>query len=192
VKKTFILLLFFIGLQYIFSQELQSDTVTPVQHETADLTADQQREALLPEVSSADGTSSASIGPQVPSRVMPIQSFDKNLTVFFTPEVNRAYYFCWDISAIGAFVINENYFINAGLALGTAGKIFELKTFVTSSVAPLKGIPLVLGLAYNYNGLPAYKTNMQTLMPQVSYNGRIAGATLGPSLRLNTFFNDFA
>jgi hypothetical protein len=105
----------------------------------------------------------------------------------FQPEYNRSLGFCWDISAFGSLKVNDLVTVKGGLALGTTGPVFDIDTFISGTVDMPFWTPLSFGLAYIYNGLPGYETNMHTLLPTVSVKGKWAGITLGFTLRFTGF-----
>lgn len=119
---------------------------------------------------------------------MDVEINRKELGIFFRPEYNRAFYFCSDISAVGAVELNERYTIKSGLALGNTGEEFDIKLFASGEAALPFAIPLYVSLAYMYNGLPGYETHTSAILPLVSLKGRWAGISAGTSLRFVSFF----
>ena len=119
-----------------------------------------------------------------------IQLTEKEAGLYLTPEFNRTFYSCWNFSAEGGVKINDRYGVMGGLAMGTAGTIFEIKAFAGGEAAfPLK-IPLVAGLLYNYNGLPDYENHIHSILPLVSLKWRLAGVSAGVGFRFNSFFGE--
>jgi hypothetical protein len=119
-----------------------------------------------------------------------LQISDKETDFYFTPEYNRAFDFCWDISALGRIKLNGQHTVKAGLALGTAGNVFELKGFVGGEAALPVGIPLFICLAYNYNGLPEYEYHAHSLPLLISFQGKRISASLGTNFRLASFLGE--
>jgi hypothetical protein len=119
-----------------------------------------------------------------------IQISDKETDFYFTPEYNRAFDFCWDISALGRIKLNGQHTIKAGLAMGTAGTVFEMKGFVGGDAALPVGIPLFICLAYNYNGLPEYDYHAHSLPLLLSFQGKRISASLGVNFRFASFFGE--
>jgi hypothetical protein len=107
-------------------------------------------------------------------------------------EYNRSFRFCWDIAALGSLELNDLVTLSGGLALGMTGTIFDIDTVIAGEVAMPFWSPLFLGIAYSYNGLTGYKTNIHTLRPTVSINGNRAGVTVGTALRFSDFADDSA
>jgi hypothetical protein len=119
-----------------------------------------------------------------------IQITGKNLEVYVTPELNRAFYFCWDISTIGSVNLNNRYTVRTGLAMGTVGNAFELKMFVGGEAAPFTRIPLSFSLAYKYNGIPEYEYHNHSLPLLAALKWKWAGFSLGYNFRFSSFFGE--
>ena len=119
-----------------------------------------------------------------------IQITGKDLESHFTPEYNRAYYFCWDISTIGSITLNNRYNIKTGLALGTAGSTFDIKLFTAGEAVLSSRIPIYLSLAYKYNGLPEYEYHNHSIPLIASLEWKWAGFSLGYNFRLLSFFGE--
>ena len=116
----------------------------------------------------------------------------KELGFYFRPEYNRAFYFCSDISAVGAIELDSRYTIKSGLALGNAGDEFDIKLFASGDAALPFALPLYVGLAWTYNGLPGYEAHTSAILPLISCRGRWAGLSLGTNLRFSSFFGESA
>jgi hypothetical protein len=119
-----------------------------------------------------------------------IQISDKEADFYFAPEYNRAFDFCWDISALGRIKLNGQHTVKAGLALGTAGTVFEMKGFVGGEAALPVGIPLFICLAYNYNGLPEYEYHVHSLPLLLFFRGKRISASLGTNFRFASFLGE--
>ena len=119
-----------------------------------------------------------------------IQITDKELVSHFTPEYNRAYYFCWDISTTGSLTLNNQYTIKTGLALGAAGSAFDIKMFTAGEAALPTRIPLYLSLAYKYNGLPEYEYHNHSIPLITSLKWKWAGFSLGYNFRFISFLRE--
>jgi len=109
---------------------------------------------------------------------------------YFTPEYNRAYNFCWDISAVGSVTLNDRHVINGGLALGAAGDTFDIKLFAGAETVFYTRIPIYVNLSYRYNGLPEYESHTHSIPLLVSLKWQRIGFYLGPSFRFSSFFGD--
>jgi len=112
---------------------------------------------------------------------------DKELIFYFSPEYNRAFNFCWDISAVSSFTFNNRYTVKGGFAPGTLGNVFYLKAFAGGEVKLPFIIPVHIGLNYNYNGLPEYENHIHSLPLLVSLKWNRAGAALGVNFRFTSF-----
>jgi hypothetical protein len=112
----------------------------------------------------------------------------KELGFYFTPEYNRAFNFCWDISAAGSIELNNRYSVNGGLAIGTTGSSFDIDLFAGGETFFYAGIPVYFSLAYKYNGLVEYENHTHSIPLLVSLKLRRAGVSLGPTFRLTSFF----
>ena len=121
-----------------------------------------------------------------------IQITGKELGVYVTPEFNRAFLFCWDIAAVGALTLNNQYTIRSGLALGTAGINFDIKTFAGGEAAPFAAVPVSFGLDYRYNGLPKFENHTHSILLLASYKTKWAGISLGHDFRFTSFFGETA
>ena len=119
-----------------------------------------------------------------------IQITGKGLGFFATPEYNRAFYFCWDISTVGALEFNNRYTIKSGLALGAAGINFDIKGFVGGEATPFATIPVGFGLDYKYYGLPEYEYHDHSIVLLAFVKTRRAGFSLGHNFRFNSFFGE--
>jgi hypothetical protein len=116
-----------------------------------------------------------------------IQITDKNLEAYFTPEYNRAYYFCWDISTVSAVNLNNRHTIKTGLAMGAAGSAFDIKMFTSGETALNTRIPLYFSLTYKYNSLPEYEYHHHSMPLMASLKWKWAGFSLGCNFRLSSF-----
>ena len=119
-----------------------------------------------------------------------MQITGKNLEVYLTPEYNRAFYFCWDISTIGSVNLNNRHTIKTGLALGAVGSTFDLKFFTSGETAPFAPIPIYFGLAYKYNGLPEYEYHDHSIPLMTSMKWKWVGFSLGYNFRLTSFLGE--
>jgi hypothetical protein len=111
-------------------------------------------------------------------------------------EYNRSYNFFGDISAIGAVELNHWMQFKAGISLGWAEGITEIKIFNNARFNLLKkwtqgplGL-LGLGFSWMYNGLPEYEAHSHTLLPVIYYNAKYGGISIGPSFRFTSYFNE--
>ena len=121
---------------------------------------------------------------------MDTQVTGKELWFYVTPEYNRTFLFCWDISAIGVLELNNRYTVESGLALGAAGNVFDIKGFVGGEAAPFANIPISFSLDYIYNGLPEYEYHAHSILLLASLKTRRAGFSLGHTFRFNSFFGE--
>jgi len=114
----------------------------------------------------------------------------KELGFFYSPEYNRTFNFCWDISTAGIVKLNDRHTIKAGLAIGFVGTIFEIKGFAGGEAALPVNVPLYVGFAYNYNGLPEYENQTHSIPLLFSYKGKRVGAVLGITSRFSSFLDE--
>ena len=121
---------------------------------------------------------------------MDLKITGKEIEVFCSPEYNRALNFCWDLSTVGIVKLNDSNAVNAGLALGSVGTVFEIKGFAGGEIALPVSIPLYIGLYYNYNGLPEYENHTHSIPLLFSYKGKRAGAVLGINSRFTSFLGE--
>ena len=107
-------------------------------------------------------------------------------------EYNRALGFFEDFSALGSLELNDRYTVRSGLSLGKIEDGIDIKAFMLGRMFPRVGKILHLDLAYIYNGLPAYKTHVHTILPLVSFSGRWVGISFGTGFRFTSFFGESA
>lgn len=118
------------------------------------------------------------------------QSSNKELSLCFTSEYNRALNYCWDISAVSTFIFKERYILNSGVAMGTTGNTFDIKCFIYGEAALFANIPVNLSLAYKYNGLPEYDNHSHSIHFTVSFKRQLWGISLGHNFRFTSFFGE--
>jgi len=111
----------------------------------------------------------------------------KELGFFYSPEYNRTFNICWDISTSGVVKLNDRHSFKAGFALGSAGTVADIKGFAGGETALSVNIPLYIGFAYNYNSMPEYKYNTHSLPLMFSYKGKRVGTVLGINSRFSSF-----
>jgi len=104
----------------------------------------------------------------------------------------RSSHFMGEIAGIGAVQLNNIIGFRGGLSLGRTLIDTDINIFITTEYSPFKKIPLSFSLAYIYNGLPEYKAHANSLVPFVSYYGKIAGISLGVNCRFSSFFGEKA
>jgi hypothetical protein len=119
-----------------------------------------------------------------------LQISDTETDFLFAPEYNRAFKFCWDVSALGRIKLNGLHNIKAGIAMGAVGTVFEMKAFAGGEAALPIGIPLFIGLSYNYNGLEEYDHHIHSLPLLVSFQGKRLSAALGVNFRFVSFLGE--
>jgi hypothetical protein len=108
------------------------------------------------------------------------------------PEFNRTFYYGAGISLSGTLELNNCFTFGTGFSLEAGG-------FATGDITqtynafgrpgfrfPLP-FPLELEFSYIYNGIPAYRTNMHTMLPLLSSRWKWAGLSLGMALRYTVF-----
>jgi hypothetical protein len=105
-------------------------------------------------------------------------------------EYNRAFEYIGDFAVSGAVELNNFFDAKAGLSLGGLEDGLDIKAFVSFFIIPLPVHELRINLAYIYNGLPDYETHSHSVLPYISYHGRLAGIALGINLRNTSFFGE--
>jgi len=121
---------------------------------------------------------------------MDIQITGKDLGFYLTPEYNRAFNFCWDISAVGSIDLNNRFSLTGGLAMGTTGNVFDIDLFAGGETFFYAGIPIFISLAYKYNGLAEYENHTHSIPLLVSLKLRRVGFSMGPTFRFTSFFGE--
>ena len=107
----------------------------------------------------------------------------------FEPELNRTFGSTVDFSGFGSLTLNTRFAMKGegGISLGTTGTVYDVKTFAKAEIGFPFRVPLSASFRYIYNGLSAYKTHIQSLIPMVSLNGRWAGLSIGPAWHFTVF-----
>jgi len=93
---------------------------------------------------------------------------------------------------IGTLELEEQLAFRGGLSVGRTIVDTEINTLLSTIYTPFSNIPLGFSVSYIYNGLPEYKTHTNSIIPLISYNGRIAGISLGTTFRFTRFFSENA
>jgi len=158
------LLLFCAGIANVFTQEPDTD----YEEEPAIVSAEEQKKTSFIYI-----TSSAA-------------------EAYLKGEYNRAYTYYGDISLIGSLELNNIINFRGGFAIGRSAGNFDISTFINTSYSPFARIPLKFSFSYIYNWLPEFKSHTHAVLPFVSFNGRIAGVSLGVNFRFSNFFDDAA
>lgn len=116
----------------------------------------------------------------------------KKLSLNFSPEYNRTFDFCWDVSAVGALEFNNRHVFKSGLAVGAIGDVFGIKGFIDSDITFFRKFPVNLNVAYKYNGLPEYENHTHSIQSLISLKRQRWGISLGCNFRYTVFFNENA
>ena len=111
---------------------------------------------------------------------------------FYRGEYTRGNDFLNELSAIGTLGLGEILTFKGGFAVGRTIVDTEISTLLSTIYTPFSAIPLGFSVSYIYNGLPEYEAHAHSIVPLVSFNGRIAGVSLGVNFRFTEFFGDTA
>jgi len=123
--------------------------------------------------------------------ILAVQSLPgEELGFYFTPEYNRSFNFCWNLSTVSSVTFNELYTVRGGLAMGGAGSKFDMKLYAGADAALPFNFPLYFSMFYNYNGLPGYETHSHSILPLISLKYRAAGISIGNTLRFTRFYGE--
>ena len=114
------------------------------------------------------------------------------IEAFLRGEYNRVFNYYGDISAIGSLKLNKMFVFKAGFSLGNAADSTNIKTHTSAAITPFLGIPLNFHVMYIYNEIPDYENKSHTILPLVSFNTAVFGASIGPGLRFTSFFDELA
>jgi hypothetical protein len=114
---------------------------------------------------------------------------NKELNAALKPEFNQSFYYCFAGEFAGSLEFNNLLDLGGGVSLGQTGDSFEINAFASAEfIFPLPWfLPLSVNAAYVYMGLPAWHTNVHTLMPLISLRYKWAGVSLGPAFRFTQF-----
>jgi len=114
------------------------------------------------------------------------------IEAYLTGEYNRVFNYYGDISAIGSLELNNIFVFKLGFSLGKSAASTNIKTHASAAISPFSGLPINFSVLYIYNVIPDYENHSHTILPLISFNTAIAGISLGPSLRLTSFFMEDA
>ena len=112
------------------------------------------------------------------------------LGIGFHPEYTRSFHYAWDFFVFGRLQLPGNFTAGGGVAAGKIRDIVDVDAYAFAEYAvPFweKYFPARIQFRYIYNGLPAYKTHVHTLLPLFSVNWRRFGFSLGETLRFTRF-----
>ncbi len=121
-----------------------------------------------------------------------IELTGKEVEAHLGGEFNRSYDFFGDISAIGAVELNHWMEIKAGVSVGWAEGITDIKIFTNARFNLLKNRPFGVGFSWMYNGLPEYETHSHTLLPLIYYNAKYWGIIIGTGFSFTSYFHESA
>jgi hypothetical protein len=176
VSVKIFLLVFFISLNNIHADEITDDEIEA----PAVQITDGEIEAPADEITDGEIEAPA------------VEITDGNIEAYLRGEYNRAFNYYGDISAIGSIELNNMFTFRLGFSLGKAADNTTINTHASAGIAPFSRIPLYFHLIYIYNGIPDYSNHAHAILPLVSYNTARAGISIGPSLRLTSFFDESA
>jgi hypothetical protein len=108
---------------------------------------------------------------------------------------NRGFYYFWDLTGFFSAEFNGNLRLDCAAALGQRGEIWGL----TAAAGLEYGlpffrpfVPLYLRARYLYDGLPAWETDTQSLIPSAALEWKWFGLSLGYTLRWTLFAGEAA
>jgi len=97
-----------------------------------------------------------------------------------------------ELSAIGSLELAEKLSFKGGFSAGRTIIDTEINTLLNTLYTPFTNIPLGISVSYIYNGLPEYETHANSIIPMISYNGKLAGISIGTNFRFTRFFRESA
>ena len=108
----------------------------------------------------------------------------------YVAEYNRALLFCWNVAATKTLDLNSRHDIRAGISLGEAGDVLEIRWFAGGAIAPFANASLRFAVEYLHGGLPEYEYRSDTLRVLTSLDRSRWGLAVGPALRFSSFFGE--
>jgi len=111
---------------------------------------------------------------------------------FYRGENKRGSDFLNELSVIGILELEEKLAFKGGISVGRTIIDTEVNALLSTIYTPFSNIPLGFSVSYFYNGFPEYEVHANSIMPLVSFNGRLAGISLGTSFRFTHFFGESA
>ncbi|MDR1747884.1 MAG: hypothetical protein LBR47_02360 [Spirochaetaceae bacterium] len=112
-----------------------------------------------------------------------IRITDASGGLFFKPEVNRSFNYCWNIGAQGEVTFNQMVFVEGGLFLGETG-VFNSNVFAQAGVHLPIPVDMSLCVAYIFNSFSEYKSKIYTVTPKTVIRFRYGGFAVGYSMRM--------
>jgi len=112
------------------------------------------------------------------------------LALQYSLEYNRAFLFCWDVSAMGALWLNGRHALRGGIAPGSVGGAFEIKWFAGGETAPFARFPMRFSLDYKHSGLPEFEYRSHSLRLLAGFSRERWGISMGPTFRFSRFFGE--
>jgi hypothetical protein len=105
-------------------------------------------------------------------------------------QYNLGFAYCGDLSVFGSVKFNRFFLVKGGLSAGRAGNVFDINGFLWGRFSFPFYAPLNVKLAYLYNGLPEYETNIHTILPLVGLEWKYFGFSAGTTLRFTGFWDN--
>jgi hypothetical protein len=103
-------------------------------------------------------------------------------------QYNLGFAHCWNLSVFGSVEFNRFFLLKSGISAGYTGKVGNVNCFLLNRFSVPFYTPLNIKLAYLYNGLPEYETNIHTMLPLFGLEWKYFGFSLGTSLRFTGFW----
>jgi hypothetical protein len=114
----------------------------------------------------------------------------KEVEGFLNADFNRTLNFIGGISAAGGIELNNRLAFKGGVSLGWAEEVTNIKLFTNAAFRITEDRPLEAKLVWDYDGLPEYEAHAHSIVPVISWNGRIVGISAGLGLRFTSFFGE--
>ncbi|MCL2276289.1 MAG: hypothetical protein FWC21_00180 [Treponema sp.] len=103
---------------------------------------------------------------------------------------SRGSHFSGEISGIGSIDLNNALGFTAGFSFGRTLVDTEINVIAGVNYSPFKIFPLSFSARYYYNLFPEYRAQLNSIVPVISFNGRIFGVSLGMNFRFSSHFRE--
>jgi hypothetical protein len=105
-------------------------------------------------------------------------------------QYNLGFACCTDFSVFASVDFKGFFLLKGGITAGHTGNVFDINSFLLGRFSLPFYTPLNVKLAYLYNGLPEYETNIHTILPLAGLEWKYFGFSAGTTLRFTGFWDN--
>jgi hypothetical protein len=105
-------------------------------------------------------------------------------------QYNLGFAYCTGFFVFGSVEFNRFFLLKGGISAGRTGNVFDINSFLLGRFSFPFYTPLNVKLAYLYNGIPEYKTNIHTILPLAGLEWKYFGFSAGMTLRFTGFWDN--